>query len=251
LLVLVPSYKQPDWRTQGLMMLLRSRGAEICSSMHCSDPALHRVIIAGRAMQDYLGEGTPFRYVLWLDDDMAFSLAGVHMLREVSRRIGRPVSAAYCLRGRPNQLAWKRLPVDVATEDSVVIWGTSPDGATEGPTALVPLYPILSGMGSLMVPAGQFRDHWRSCLKVGERLDGTIDYPTHMAAICSSTLQPNRDGVYVWVSEDHAYCEGLWEMHFGVWGVPIVFHHVSELPLAPIPEALWLDELVELGKAGG
>src|SRR5512142_2768219 len=48
-LILLPSYKQPHPYTRAFVDLLVELGASVSFSWGCSDPALHRCILAGRA----------------------------------------------------------------------------------------------------------------------------------------------------------------------------------------------------------
>jgi hypothetical protein len=171
----------------------------------------------------------PWKFVLWLDDDMVASPSHVAFMRDACGSVGQAVSALYCKRGNSRVLTIKeyldREPLDV---EMFV------DGARRVDFIS---YPVTAGMGCLMVPVEIFEKH---CASVPQFKQLTVDGLEPIPGICASGMSADVNGNLGWMSEDQCYCESLWHWAGGVWTVPIVFSHLSEVPLVPIANAEWL-----------
>lgn len=233
MLLLLPSYKAPHVLTQQFVDQLRGFGVQVVRSQGCSDPALHRCLIAGAAMQRIREArktgAVPWEFVLWLDDDMVASPAHVVFLREASAALGACVTGIYCKRGQP-QVITIRHRVGTETQTVNLI-------ADDVPVSF-PSYPVTGGMGAMMLPIDVFEEHCRQVPSFVQ-LDGT-GKPQPIPGVCASGMTEDDEKRMGWLSEDQCYCESLWHWANGVWSVPVVFGHISEVPLAPMPGAQWL-----------
>lgn len=235
IMLLVPSYVQPDVRTHGCIDQLIRLGADITSSYGCSDPALHRCLVAGRAMSQIESHPEKYKYVCWIDDDMVFSPSHLMFLRQSAMALSASVTGIYCRRGDPTTACVRHIPSQhpPICERNTLLF-------SEGEQASFTAYPVTAGMGCLLVPVEDFMRHCASCpvadisLNTGEK--------TVVVGVCSSQMG-GVPGAFGWVSEDESYCEGLWIHGGGVWSVPIAFGHMSTVPLAPDPDACWLGEV--------
>lgn len=199
-------------------MILRSQGI--------SDIALHRNIVAGMAMQ-FIESHQEVRYVLWLDDDMVFSLEDIQGLRWFCRALDAPVTACYCKRGYPSQLTWGFAGPEYSKRTAALPTGD-----------LIDVYPVVAGMGAMMLSRNDFT---MTCAAVPQfdkvEAAGKKTFP----AVCWTTaITDETTGKVEWVSEDRAYSSLLWSAIGGLWGVPIALGHVSEVPLLPSVDASWL-----------
>jgi hypothetical protein len=234
-LLLVPSYVQPAMRTQSCIELACAAGANVVSSFGCSDPALHRCLVAGRALYQMGQCPGRWQYVCWIDDDMVFGTAHIAMLRDVSRFIASATTGIYCRRGQPTVVCVRDIPPqEIPVEVNHVSLPLGDDPAW----VEFQSYPVTAGMGCLMVPAGQFEQHCLSVPSVKRNVDDGSVLLT--PGICSSGIAQDDEGSWGWQSEDESYCEGLWVFAKGLWTVPIAFGHMSNVPLIPAPDATWL-----------
>ena len=226
-LVLLPSYHGPHARTRALIEEMSACGATIVASYHCSDVALHRNLVAGRALQT-LERNEGLRFVFWLDDDMVGTVAHVAFLRATCAKLRAAVTGLYCKRVDPAVLTIKQQ----AREDprDVVI-------ATETELLSFVSHGVIAGMGCLMVSRSDFLLHAATVPAFDHIIAGR---KMGVPALCCSGVCPDERGKIGWVSEDQCYCQGLWQWCSGVWTAPIVFGHMSEIALTPEVRAQWL-----------
>jgi hypothetical protein len=234
LLVLMPSYRGQEALTRNCLDSLVRCGAEVIASYECSDPALHRCIVAERAMQ-FLSDpknAATYTHVLWVDDDMVYTPAEAAFVFHLSDLFGAAISAAYCKRGNSNRLTLKHFYADVLSAPLSELFPLL-DNVDE-----IEVLPALCGMGFLVVPAFQFAEH---CRRVPQCEHQTSDGRTvSMPAICSSGPLDLTRGRFCWCSEDECYCRGLWRYSNGVYVAPIQVAHLSSVPLVPAKDATWL-----------
>lgn len=243
IVLLVASYRTPHPLTRACINKLVSLGADVIDSWGCSDPALHRCIIAGRAWNAMRANPDRYKYVLWIDDDMVAPTAAVQLMREVVRQIQASVSCFYCKRGASGALALRKwegdpLNVELVHREITAVSGVAfREGVKQVTT--VPLQPVIGGMGCLMVPSEQFVRHVESVPNVSRLLpDGTS---ADMPGICSSGFCRDDGGKLGWLSEDLVYGQSLWHWCSGLYGLPIRWGHVSEVTLVPTEDAIWLN----------
>jgi len=230
-MILVPSYKQPHPLTRQCVDNLTSLGADVQASWGCSDPALHRCIMAGRAWEVLRRDEGKYEFVLWFDDDMICRPNTVQFMIACSLLTGVAISAYYCKRGQSSCLALSRMPgepLEFALADK------------SGASRLIQLEPVIGGMGCLLIPRHQFLKHVQSVPNVTKfRDDGSR---SDMPGICSSGFCPDDTGLLGWLSEDLVYGQSLWHWANGVYAAPVVCAHISEMPLLPLPGARWLND---------
>lgn len=167
---------------------------------------------------------------MWLDDDMVASPAHVAFLRDACAALAACVTGIYCKRGEPRVVTIKHYIGESPQTVNVF--------ADDGPVSFVS-YPVTGGMGCMMLPVDTFLAHCRTVPSFMQ-LDGTGKNLEPVPGICASGMTADTNGNLGWLSEDQCYCESLWHWANGVWTVPAAFGHVSEVPLAPIPNAQWL-----------
>lgn len=228
-LVLLPSYRGPHPRTRALLEDLSACGANIVASYHCSDVALHRNLVAGRALQ-VLEANERLRWVMWLDDDMVGTLAHVAFLRAACSELKAAVTGLYCKRTDPAVLTIKQqareLPKRVCFD-------------TELKPVSFESHGVLAGLGCLMVSRDDFQLHAATVPAFDHVIAGR---KMGVPALCCSGVCPDETGKIGWVSEDQCYCQGLWQWCRGVWTAPIVFGHMSETALTPDVVPSWLPD---------
>lgn len=200
--------------------------ATILRSQNISDIALHRNVVAGMAMQ-FLEAHAALKYVLWLDDDMVFSVEDIQALRWFCRSLDAPVTASYCKRGKPAELTWAFAGAEYSKRNAAL------------PTAdVVDVYPVVAGMGAMMLSRDDFT---MTCKAVHQFAKVEANGKKLFPAVCWTTAIPDeKTGIVEWVSEDRAYSSLLWSVVGGLWGVPVALGHVSEVPLLPTSDASWL-----------
>jgi hypothetical protein len=228
-LVLLPSYRGPHPRTRALLEDMSACGAQIVASYHCSDVALHRNLVAGRALQ-VLEQNESLRFVLWLDDDMVATLAHVAFLRLACSALDAAVTGLYCKRTDPSVLTIKQ-QARAEPRDVVIQAGSESLAFTS--------HGVLAGMGCLMVSRSDFRLHAATVPAFDHVIGGR---KMGVPALCCSGVCPDETGKIGWVSEDQCYCQGLWQWASGVWTAPIVFGHMSETALTPDVVPSWLPD---------
>lgn len=226
-LVLLPSYRGPHARTRALLEDLSACGATIVASYHCSDVALHRNLVAGRALQ-VLERNENLRFVLWLDDDMVGTVAHVAFLRATCEDIEASATGLYCKRTDPSVLTIKQQAREDMREAVI---------QTESEALAFTSHGVIAGMGCLLVPRTEFLVHAATVPAFDHVIAGR---KTAVPALCCSGVCPDENGKIGWVSEDQCYCQGLWQWGNGVWTSPIVFGHMSETALTPQVNAQWL-----------
>lgn len=239
--VLMPSYKGPNQNSRYCVDTLADCGATIVASYGVSDVALHRCIVAAKAV-DVMRENPRLNFVIWLDDDMSFTPAHVACLRDYVFRYDVAISGMYCRRGNPFVIAASLLDTERRDLNSrvcsdVISLVHSRQIATGDS---VSLYPSTGGLGCLMMKSGQFLRHCKAMPSARYNLKpgGGLEF---IPEICSSGLREyGADGR--WVSEDEAYCLSLWQHGIGVFTVPVPFGHYSHVPLVPTADALFLGE---------
>lgn len=239
-LLLVPSYIRPDLRTHMCIDQCIQCGAEIVASFGCSDIALHRCIVAGRAYAQIQRNPGKYTYVVWIDDDMTFGPPHLAFMREQCRQMQTAVTGLYCKRGNPNVLCIRAITeMDPPIEPRRVILASLPDGS-DASAVVFDSYPVTSGMGCLMLSVEHFVKHCEAVPQIrATSTDGSV---VMTPGICAAGMCDDRDGTLGWVSEDQDYTENLWARDIGLWTCPIVFGHVSELPLFPVKLASWLSD---------
>lgn len=224
-LVLLPSYHGPHARTRDLLERVSARRATIVASYHCSDVALHRNLVAGRALQA-LAANDSLKYVFWLDDDMVGTPAHVAFLRATCDALQAAATGLYCKRTDPGVLTIKQQAREEPRR--VTLAGESLSFESHG---------VIAGMGCLMVPRDDFLVHADTVPAFDHVIAGR---KMGVPALCCSGVCPDERGKIGWVSEDQCYCQGLWQWCGGVWTAPIVFGHMSETALTPQVNAQWL-----------
>lgn len=250
-LILLPSYIQPEPLTRTCLEQAMHCGAEICASYGCSDPALHRCLIAAKALQVIAkGEGR-IKHIMWIDDDMAFSPSHLAFMRAQCDELASSVTGAYCKRGNSSRICLRALgaqvrevhgvPESIRVQlDADCLHDYLPDNPELWPDADYFAYPVTAGMGCLMVPVSHFVRHCAAVPQV--TWNSAENEQTIVPGICESAMMQDGDGVFGWVSEDVNYSEGLWATGSGLWTCPIVFGHISHVPLVPNHQATWLGE---------
>lgn len=204
-------------------------------SWGCSDPALHRCIIAGQAWQKLREDEGKFKYLLWVDDDMTFSDNTVQLMRHCCELANVAISGLYCKRGCSSSFALRQWE---GPEKSVLL--APKDG---GEMADIRLQPVIGGMGCLMIPRDAFIEHVKSVPNVHRKFpDGKT---TDMPGVCSSGFCPDERGKLGWLSEDLVYGQSMWHWSCGIYAVPITWGHVSEVQLIPGPQSVWLNDQSE------
>jgi hypothetical protein len=238
--VLMPSYKGPNQNSRYCIDTLANCGATIVASYGVSDVALHRCIVAAKAVT--LLEHLPMHYVIWLDDDMSFTPAHVACLRDYVARYDVAISGMYCRRGNPFVIAASKL--DVFRRDiEIAFFNRVMDSVLNKSHELndmIPMFPTTGGLGCLMMKSEQFLRHCKAMpsARYAMKPGGGLEF---IPEICSSGLREyGADGR--WVSEDEAYCLSLWQHGIGVFTVPVPFGHYSHVPLVPTADALFLGE---------
>jgi hypothetical protein len=226
-LVLLPSYRGPQPRTRALLENLSACGATIIPSYHCSDVALHRNLVAGRALQ-VLEQTTGIRFVFWLDDDMVGTVSHVEFLRATSASLKAAVTGIYCKRTDPSVLTIKQQAREVPRRACIDTVHEKIEFDCHG---------VLAGMGCLMVRREEFLAHSEAVPAFDNVIAGR---KMGVPALCCSGVCPDERGKIGWVSEDQCYCQGLWQWGSGVWTAPIVFGHMSDIALTPHVNANWL-----------
>jgi len=230
LLVLLPSYRGPTPRTRQLLEELSACGAHILPSYHCSDVALHRNLVAGRALQ--ILEAKPdLRYLLWLDDDMVGTVAHVTFLRATCADLGAAVTGLYCKRTDPSVLTVKQQACEHPRQAVI--------DTEQNESISFDCHGVLAGMGCLMLSRKHFLAHCEAVPAFDHVIAGR---KMGVPALCCSGVCPDENGKVGWVSEDQCYCQGLWQWANGVWTAPIVFGHMSEIALTPQVNAMWLPD---------
>lgn len=229
-MVLLPSYKQPHPMTRNVVDGLIKLGVDVQASWGCSDPALHRCLMAGRAWDVLRRDAGKYGYVLWMDDDMLCKPWTVQFMRACCQQLNVAVTGYYCKRGQSSGLAFSRMPGEPL--------GLSLE-RRDGERESVELVPVIGGMGCMIVPREQFLLHLESVPNVAKQTDGKR---SDMPGICSSGYCPDDQGVLGWMSEDSVYCQSLWHYGRGVYAAPVVWAHISEMPLLPLPDAHWMNE---------
>lgn len=242
-LILLPSYKQPHPYTRAFIDLLVELGASISFSWGCSDPALHRCIIAGRAWRALREDvDERYQYVIWIDDDMVAPRGAVQLMRRICKQKQVSVSGLYCKRGNQRALCqslWNAPPIEVELAHREIDQTSGISiGAGGIQISRVDLLPVIGGMGCLMVPRDQFLKHCQSVPNVHQTFPDGVS--TDMPGICSSGFCADEDGGYGWLSEDLVYCQSLWRWASGVYAAPIAWGHVSEVQCVPTTDAVWL-----------
>lgn len=224
-LVLLPSYRGPALAARRCVDTLTACGSNVIASYMCSDPALHRCLVASRALE--YAESHPeiidSHYVIWIDDDMTFTPSHVAMLRDMSAELYRPVTGLYCKRTSSLELTAK-----IYTEADA-----KPKQLSLGVDAI----PVTAGMGCLLLPLRVFVDHCREVPSCTFVVHGK---PTTLPGICASGMSHGIDGTIGWMSEDQVYCESLWYYGYGLYAVPIRFGHLTEVSIYPSDDARWL-----------
>jgi hypothetical protein len=172
-------------------------------------------------------------FVFWLDDDMLGTPSHVAFLREAARYLNAAVTGIYCKRCSSSELTVKLYPREETRSCHV-------GDVEHGDGVVFPSHPVCSGMGCLMVPVEQFKRYADGVPHFARVGDGKDTEP--VPGICASGMAQDESGQWVWLSEDQTYCEGLWCRENGVWTAPIGFAHLSEVPLRPSLDAVWLGE---------
>lgn len=236
-LILLPCYKQPHPYTRAFLDLLVELGASVSFSWGCSDPALHRCIIAGRAWRVLREDGGKHNFVIWIDDDMVAPRGAVQLMRHIVKEKHVAISGMYCKRGNQRALAqslWPEPPIEVQLSYLEPIKGELGDRVGES----VNLLPVIGGMGCLMVSREDFLRHVEQVPNVRRTFADGVQ--TDMPGVCSSGFCLDTNGEYGWLSEDLVYCQSLWRWASGVYAAPVAWGHVSEMQLVPTPDAVWL-----------
>lgn len=205
-------------------------GAVIVRSTGISDIALHRNLIAGMGVQ-VLRTNEKLTSVLWLDDDMVFSVEDIAALKYFASIGHCAVTAVYCKRGNQKELTCG--PAFAVNEPGADRkWLALPDGSE------VECVPVIAGMGAMLLSR---EDFLRSC-ELSQRCFGKKKTASDaMPAVCFSGPMANDDGSYEWVSEDRAYSSLLWSvLPGGLFAVPVAVGHISEVALLPDADAAWL-----------
>jgi hypothetical protein len=226
-LVLLPSYRGPQPRTRALLEELSACGATIIPSYHCSDVALHRNLVAGRALQ-VIEQHDRLRFIFWLDDDMVGTVAHIAFLRATCIALQAAVTGLYCKRTDPSVLTIKQQACEVPHEAKILTTNDLLHFESHG---------VIAGMGCLMVPRTDFLAHCEAVPAFDHVIAGRR---MGVPALCCSGVCPDERGKIGWVSEDQCYCQGLWQWGSGVWTAPIVFGHMSDIALTPHVNANWL-----------
>jgi hypothetical protein len=226
-LVLLPSYRGPHARTRALLEDLSACGAHIIPSYHCSDVALHRNLVAGRALQ-VLEQHDRLRFVMWLDDDMVGTVAHIAFMRAAAVGLQAAVTGLYCKRTDPSVLTIKQQAREEPRSTRIL---------SDREVLQIDCHGVLAGMGCLMVPRTDFLAHCNAVPKFDHVIAGR---KMGVPALCCSGVCPDENGKIGWVSEDQCYCQGQWQWCNGVWTAPIVFGHMSEIALTPEVNAKWL-----------
>lgn len=242
MLILLPCYKQPHPYTRAFLDLLVELGASVSFSWGCSDPALHRCIIAGRAWRVLREDDGKHRFVIWIDDDMVAPRGAVQLMRYIVEKKQVAVSGMYCKRGNQRALAqslWPEPPISVELVHREIDPSTGISlGCGAVQISAIDLLPVIGGMGCLMVSREDFLRHVEQVPNVRKTFPDGVQ--TDMPGICSSGFCLDTNGEYGWLSEDLVYCQSLWRWASGVYAAPIAWGHVSEMQLAPTPDAVWL-----------
>lgn len=252
LLILLPCYKQPHPYTRAFVDLLIQCGADIQFSWGCSDPALHRCIVAGRAWRVLREDEGRHKYLIWIDDDMVGPRGGVHLMRHIVQETNVAISGLYCKRGNQRALAhslWPEPPREISLKKRPCPSGVGSPTMIPmlgHPIATIDLLPIIGGMGCLMVSRDDFLRHVEQVPNVTKTFPDGVT--TDMPGICSSGFTRDTNGEYGWLSEDLVYCQSLWHWASGVYAAPIAWGHVSEVQLAPTPDAVWLHKREPTGE---
>lgn len=233
ILALVPSYREPALQTSRMLKDLMGSGVDILASSGCSDPALHRCLIAGRALKVLTEMPDKWDYVVWIDDDIVGSTSHYAFMRAACVALDAPVSGIYCKRNDPTMVCIRRMTVQSIESRQVML--------EEGNVTFIS-EPVTAGMGAIMMKAEHFIYHCQSVPLVVSP-DNAKD--TKMPGICASGMCPDKAGNVGWVSEDMCYCQSLWHYQLGLWSLPIVFGHVSSIPLYPNSNAEWLGSVKE------
>lgn len=229
-MILLPSYKTPHPLTRRCVDSMIELGADVQASWGCSDPALHRCIMAGRAWDVLRHDEGKYEYVLWMDDDMICKPWSVQFMRACSQLADLAITGYYCKRGQSSGLALSRMPGEV-------LRFPLPNAVEQ--VVDINLTPVIGGMGCLLVPRGQFLQHVSRVPNVSKRNDdGTR---SDLPGICASGYSADEHGVLGWLSEDLVYGQSLWHYGRGVYAAPVVWAHISEMPLLPLPDAKWLN----------
>lgn len=226
--------------TRACIDRLVSFGADVQHSWGCSDPALHRCIIAGKAWNVLKEDKGKYQYMIWIDDDMVCGDGYVQLMRSACKQTGASISGVYCKRGCSGALAlreWDGLERQCAFElkEPVPIEGIGSVELAESIT----LRPVIGGMGCLMVPREAFLKHVSSVPNVHRRHpDGKR---SDMPGVCSSGFCPDDRGKLGWLSEDLVYGQSLWHWATGIYMLPLAWGHLSEVQLLPSQNAIWLN----------
>lgn len=239
--VLMPSYKGPNQNSRYCLDTLADCGATIVASYGVSDVAMHRCIVAAKAV-DTLQRVPRLNFVIWLDDDMSFTPAHVACLRDFVIRYDVAISGIYCRRGNPFVIAASVLDEqrsDLCSRsvcDVIAHVRETKKKTLDG----VDIYPTTGGLGCLMLKATQFLRHCENVPSVPYNLKegGAL---ASLPEVCSSGMR-SIGCICRWVSEDEAYCVSLWQQKIGVFTVPVPFGHYSHVPLVPTADALFLGE---------
>lgn len=225
-LLLIPSYRGLHPSSLSFVQSCIALGADLAASWGCSDPAMHRCLVAGQALERIQSHPGRYRWVVWLDDDMVATPSHVAGLIQFAEVLETAVAGSYCKRGNARSLTWKSYPGIVRT--------VAVDGHP------VQCYPVTSGMGCLALSVDHFVHHCSEA-PAWKRAGESRTVP----GICACGMSIDDGGGLGWRSEDQVYCEGLWTYGVGLYGVPIEFAHISEVALHPAAEALWLGDLCE------
>jgi hypothetical protein len=175
-----------------------------------------------------LARNDALQYVMWLDDDMVGTVAHVAFLRAASSDLQAATTGLYCKRTDQSMLTIKSQAYEDPRTVSV---------QTETEELLIKTYGVLAGLGCLMLRRQEFLAHCEAVPAFDHVIAGS---KTGVPAVCCSGVCPDERGKIGWVSEDQCYCQGQWQWGNGVWTVPIVFGHMSEIALAPEINAQWL-----------
>lgn len=234
-MILLPSYKTPHPLTRGCLDELVRLGADVQHSWGCSDPALHRCLMAGRAWDGLRQDNGKYKFVLWFDDDMVCKPGTVQLMRHCAKVLNVSISGLYCKRGMSTGFALSREQGECLRMQLPVR-----AGLLSQPVCDIELPPVIGGLGCLLIPREQFLLHVQSVPNVTRLPKDTRR--TDVPGVCSSGYCADGDGRLGWLSEDLVYGQSLWHWCRGVYACPVAWAHVSEVPLLPLTNAVWLNE---------
>lgn len=232
-LVLMPSHSGPRFRTRAFLDALAEAGVTICISYGITDVALHRCLVAGRAVRGLTKDYPGLNYVFWLDDDMFGTPEHVAFLRAAvdAMPYQGAVTGIYCKRNNPKQITIRPYAGEESYTSSLMFQRSY----------MIPqrcefeTHPVLAGMGCMMLKKQTFLEHCAASPQFETHTHGEAP------AICASGPCLDETGKFGWVSEDQCYSTGLWKYAGGVWTTPIAFSHLAEVPLLPLPDSEWLE----------